>query len=335
MIEKLNTQQETLESSEVTYRKLQGRSGKGMTEVPLMRQAMLKWILCEYMDSLTSVPSHIKDSMRQVFAGHQEYKAHRSSELSFMSTWPSSALSLYDLAEMMLKSTESMSYTILTGIKESKTATEILRSYEPFKSLLLATDKLEDDHKKRTGTGIDESETSTEQINQLKQGSFNVEDISLLLTHQQPDELGQWGAVRDKEIAQNVSLILDTSESTTDLADKIRELTLSHYQPVAGETMMILFDSNVYAIADSRPQWRRAPVDRSLYKKLIGACKKVRATSDGSLPVGDIYCIIDGGRGSPNMFLRDIEAGSTTLPIKSGKTIKQDCMIYSLVHLTL
>ena len=112
-----------MECAEISYRGLQGRSGKGITETPLMRMCMRKWVIGELVDSKSCITADLKGKLRTIFRSHTSYQVNvkpLSSEpmdVSYISTWPRQAVIIWELATLMFECNRSQAYTIQTGIK--------------------------------------------------------------------------------------------------------------------------------------------------------------------------------------------------------------------------
>ena len=88
-----------------------------------------------------------------------------------------------------------------------------------------------------------------------------------------------------------------------------------------------------YGLTASMPSVRKCPVTKEQLKALVDPIMAVRSTpehdSNGTLPVGDVYCCIDAGRNRRNMFQGLLRGRNRHHPTKAheGKTLFKDVII--------
>ena len=336
-----------LEVGDLSLKKLRTTGGKvGMTDVILMRKQMRDFLIGRFLD-VRNIHSDFKQKLRALFATHAAFRQFRtldgSGDTSFLAAWPKSAAMSLDLIETTCFTyCGSDVHTVRTGIKNGKTAQEILEKYQPFKCQIEQIDSsLSADHSVANG---DED---------VVEGAGGHPTQQQEAQHQQQQQGGEGGGVENKtmcnativedkwldyvrrHLSKFCVLIVEHGMSQTQLQTAMASVALGTTRGGSAGNVIIHFDANLFGESITAPHIRKPPLQPLVIQRIWKATQATRANVDqvGMLPPGDVLLLIDGGRKN-DTFLnyfgmgKDRKSADKGRTQRDGKTLMRHINIY-------
>lgn len=123
----------------------------------------------------------------------------------------------------------------------------------------------------------------------------------------EPVDMAQFTVTARNHLSKCVRLLVWESAEQEDLELLLKSSPLATLQD---GTCCIIMDTNLWAMARHRPEIRKGPLNRDNWQTMVHAVMKVRgvdeSASNGILPQGDIWLMVDAGREHTHVFKKSM-----------------------------
>ena len=331
-----------LEAGDLSINKLKGAAGKiGMADLILFKKSIKDFLIGRFLDVRNFKAD--KEFMREAFKNQEAYKSNLlHADRTLMSSWSEAASKTLDMIENTCYSFDGgEGSTIKTGIKQGKTAQEIVEEYNPWKTLIEEIDAALAVENKTMKTGEEDAQAATAVATaSASAGSAEPQQSKFVLAADEGIDLSTveeaWSNFVDRQISKYVALIVEKGLSQGQLAKELQRSNLAKIDGSAAGNVCILFDSNLFGEAITAPHIRACPLQNTVVTKMWKALQETRASTEpGILKPGDVVILLDGGRKNVNHMLncfglspKDRGTVDKGRKAKDGRTMSRQIMVF-------
>lgn len=221
-----------IEIGDLSINKLKGTAGKiGMADLILFKKGIKDFLLGRFLD-VRNFKADQKEFMREAFKNQEAYMSKLlHADRTLMSSWTEAASKTLDMIENTCYSFDgSEGATIKTGIKQGKTAQEIIEEYNPWKTMIEEIDAalaVENSAMKIDAESSATAATATP-AQTPSAGTTESKDAKFALAADEGIDLDTvdeaWSNFVDRQISKYVALVVEKGLSQGQLAKELQKL---------------------------------------------------------------------------------------------------------------
>ena len=137
------------------------------------------------------------------------------------------------------------------------------------------------------------------------------------------EALAPFNSLADNTVRNNIKLV-NEPRSLNGLVEVFKAAPLAVVKSTTeNSNVVVLYDCNLYGMCATAPDLRKPSIPREAFEKHILALRKARCSEEelaaSTLPVGDVWTLIDGGQNRKAIFHKSIRPSAKAHPANKKK----------------
>lgn len=331
------------ESGELTIKSIRTGHPKSVTDMYLCKLSIKHLLLGSELDR-RQIDSKCKALMRDMFESVSCYRSmlrpldDPNFDSSFLSVWPVSASRYLDMIENLVYAHNPTDDGVLRlGLKNGKEPHEILTTYNPFKTWLEQVDEAIETEQKRSRE--DERMRDSNGRRSVASAVTTVPADSPAKKKPSPsaeytESLESFNTLAGHTVGNSVKLLVEPRAGQA-LIELWKAAPLAVLRSTADNTnIVVLADLNLWGMCATAPDLRKPSIKPELFAKLFSTLRQARCNAAevqmSTLPIGDVWVMIDAGQNRRAQFRKQIKPTAKAHPTlkKQGKTVWKNVTLY-------